>query len=48
MRPDGTREELNQQKIVYFFFRKGCEIQVGTEKHISSYSCRVWCFLDDV
>jgi hypothetical protein len=48
MRPDGTREELNQQKIMYFFYGKGCEIQVETVKHISSYSCRVWWLLDDV
>jgi len=41
MRPDGTREKLNQQKIMYFLFGKACEIQVGTEKH----SCRVLLLL---
>ena len=48
MRPDGTREKLNQHKIMYFFFGKCCEIQVGAEKHISNYSCRFWWLLDDV
>jgi hypothetical protein len=38
MGPDGTREELNQQKIVFFFLCKGCEIQLETEQRISSYS----------
>jgi len=39
---------LNQQKIMYFLFVKGCEIQVEAEKHISSYICRVWWLLDVV
>jgi hypothetical protein len=48
MRPDETREELNQQKIMYFLCGKGCEIQMEMEQRISSYNCRVWWLLDDV
>jgi hypothetical protein len=34
--PDGTREALNQQKIIYFFCGKGCEVQLGAENRIVS------------
>ena len=48
MRPDGTRESEPTEDYVFSLWKRLCEIQVGTERHISNYSCRVWWLLNDV